>query len=309
MSRLTKILAGVILASVLVTAILFASDKLPASAATQPPAITLSLSTNRTTPAIGTEVSVTLWLTNNSTHPLVNIVHTLDLTSEVPTPLSEKFPQRYTLPISVSAGQSATTPIIMHLVSTGVMTLSDVVAFDIQVTDGISTPGEITATPLTLTIPATDVLTVVLYQALYRAICYVDFLESWPQPPELSVTIGADVVSAFCYVSAGHNMYWRIERFADSAAALAAFDQARGDAPLQFDACVASYRWQRTDGSPLEQTEFGWVSDRYLLQAGSFDDTPYIQAPDAAAALKRVATDDGLLPSCLHSYLPQIVRN
>lgn len=161
--------------------------------------IILTLSSDAISPEIGTEISFTLWLTNGSDSPLDHIVHTIVLTSEFPTPLLEEFPLARTLPFSLGTGQSIATPIDIRLVSTGAITLSAVTTFDMQPSVAVSIPGQVVATPITVTVPPTDVMAVVIYQALYRAGCYVDSVYPGSSPV---VNVDASETSASCVVSA-----------------------------------------------------------------------------------------------------------
>lgn len=132
------------------------------------------------------------------------------------------------------------------------------------------------------------------------------------------ISVHGATYSFSCMPATGHSINVGMERFTSPAEALAAFDMARGEKPLQYFRCYPSYSWQYDENHstwlPMTHRIYSWQADRWLIYIGTFDDTGYRIAPPPLHVSDLIcqAADGQDLFSvhlCEVIYLPYIVRH
>jgi hypothetical protein len=155
------------------------------------------------------------------------------------------------------------------------------------------------------TAPLTDLEEIVLQQAAQALGC------SSP------VTVNGTRYQVTCVVFPGHINDARIERYADAAAAFAAFQQASSSGTLTqfhgFAAYARKYVQNPGPGLPMNHRYHGWQVERWLILSHAFDDTHFLFAyrPETVSeAIYQAAVEHGLFPPGVSSqgYLPLIIQ-
>lgn len=112
-----------------------------------------------------------------------------------------------------------------------------------------------------------------------------------------------------CVVAAGHSLDAHIERFADAAAAQAAFSARQGTLELAPFHCYPAYTWQQTLVMPLRESGHSWLADRWIITAHTVDDTPLYPPPQRVSeAIYTAAIHERMLRACDVIYLPTVQK-
>ncbi len=117
----------------------------------------------------------------------------------------------------------------------------------------------------------------------------------------LQFSLAGPVYSFYCAPAAGHGTGALLRRFANPAAAQAAFDAARAGRAVQGFHGHPLCAWAEDDpslpGGREEHQVWLWQAEAWLVEVRAFDDTPYPIAPDprtVSEALYAAAVAQGL---------------
>lgn len=203
---------------------------------------------------------------------------------------------------AIDPGEADHVTFTLHAIGAGVVTLTARSSFEVH----LDYPGPAywtgdVAPPLRLTVPPIDTEIIALLQTADSVACPLQMRHS-------DASYHLD-----CPVAAGHAARVDVRRFESADAALAAFESARDDRPLESFHCFPAYAWeQETVVMPQHERGLSWVADRWWITASAVDDTAYQIAPaplTMSQALYRSAVQIGWLAGCERLYLPTVLRS
>lgn len=255
------------------------------------------------TPRAGDPLTVSVTLTNAGCGSVGLPDYRLLTLSDSPYPIfTTPSPASITHYRALYPGEADHVTFMLHAIGAGVVTLTARSSFEVHL--GYPGPaywaGDV-APLLRLTVPPTDTEIVALLQTAAAVVC------------PLQVRHSDTSYHLDCPVAAGHAARVEVRRFETADAALAAFEAARGDHPLESFHCFPAYAWEReTVVMPQHERGLSWVADRWWITASAVDDTAYQIAPaplTISQALYRSAVQIGWLAGCERLYLPLILRS
>lgn len=109
----------------------------------------------------------------------------------------------------------------------------------------------------------------------------------------------ADTFGFYCEAGAGHGTAAQLTRYADEAAARAAFDSERADNPVYCFHNFSAATWEH-EADIGKHRLHAWQAGNWLIVVDAFDDTGIPSAPaplDVSEAIYAAADINGFLPA------------
>lgn len=251
----------------------------------------LELTTNQTTPAVGSIVQITVTLSNAGCGQIGQPTYRLLLEpSSILAPISSL---SITHNRALASGESDTASFQLQVIGIGEVALRATASFEVH--PGYPGPAYWafdSSQPLSVTVPVAQQEVVVLQQAAYEMGCY--------QQVE---TINDSTHQFQCTGNAGETIGATLERFTDEPTAQAAFTDRRDTLPLVTFRCYDAFT--RAMDDPAGTIQHIWQAESLLV-------TTYHQhAADTLTlsdAVYRAAVRNGLLTACDRVFMPVVQR-
>lgn len=114
-----------------------------------------------------------------------------------------------------------------------------------------------------------------------------------------ATAVAADTFGFYCEAGAGHGTAAQLTRYADEAAARAAFDAERGSNPVYCFHGFPAATWEQSADVGKHRLH-AWQAGNWLVVVDAFDDTNIVYAPvplDVSEAIYAAADINGFLPA------------